>query len=177
MRYPVLTFFFCCLLALPCQAKDIFLTPFHGKSGGTADTWVLIKDARNNLEVFSFVLAYDSAVLSFQSIPEGPGWGWTINHETLLRKDGKERIRLTFQTNNTDHILTKDQDYLLARVRFAVHRDRTTDIELQDPEGDISISWDRSGARFFYTDQSHSGGSDDSDNSVNISCFMDSLIR
>jgi hypothetical protein len=146
----------------------------HGKSGGTADTWLVIQDAPNRLEDFSFVLSFEPSVLSFDRILETPhtGWGWQVTQTELSAKDGKNRIRIRFIADHTDRTLAKDRDYLLCRLRFSVQRNRTSFLGLEDTEGDMK-NWRMAGASFFHTEQSTP--QDNTDTTAHISCFVNTL--
>ncbi|TYT75855.1 cohesin domain-containing protein [Desulfobotulus mexicanus] len=172
MRYLIFIFLISLGTPLYSHGSDLFTTPFHGISGGMADTRIIIKDARNNLEDFSFVLSYDPLILSYDRFIESPGPGWEITTEKLTDSGSNQRIRITFKTGNRDQMLEKDRDYLLAMLRFSVKKNQSSTIQISEPEGDIR-NWHTAGSRFFHTSQISSDN--DSDNTAHISCFMNVL--
>ncbi|TWI77325.1 hypothetical protein LZ24_00129 [Desulfobotulus alkaliphilus] len=172
MRYLIFVFIFFLGTPIYSHGNDLFTTPFHGLSGGTADTRILIKDAPNDLENFSFVLSYDPYILSYDRFIESPGPGWEITTEKLTDSGLNHRIRVTFKTGNRERILEKDQDYLLAMLRFSVKKNQSSTIQISEPEGDIR-NWRTAGSRFFHTSQ-HSSD-EDPDTTAHITCFINVL--
>lgn len=163
-----------CFLNLPATAADLLLTHTHGRNGGSADTRILIQDAPNDLENFSFVIAFAQDTLAFDRILETPhtGWGWKVTSLALSPENGKERIRISFSKDLAEKALPGDRDYLLCDLRFSVKQNKTTVLYLEEPEGDMK-AWHTENARFFHTDQTSSG--DDTDSTAHISCFLNTL--
>lgn len=184
MRRGIFTLFLLLMIAASGHAADLFVTDFHGISGGSADAWIVVKDAKNDLENFEFIVDFNKDILDFNSIVEQPhtNTGWRVDVDDDLTANGdRDRTRITVAAESGTDALEKDHDYLLFRIRFSVRKNEMTTVRLTDLDDDVA-GWSTAEGRFFHTHQSPDDDDDDDDSDdddddtvVEASCFLNTL--